>query len=78
MEELVAGWWEYARLPQWSRGRAQAPRDWRRVFDAGRYGLGARIRRGGEDSLQVVAALLERAPDEDGGALVAAGHSRTC
>jgi hypothetical protein len=19
MEELVAGWWEYARLPQWSR-----------------------------------------------------------
>ncbi len=73
-EELVAGWWEYARLAQGSRQQRKGLEAGDAPFaDAGRYGVAERVERGGVEALELVAALLERAPDDDGVALVAAG-----
>lgn len=74
MEEFVAGWWEHARMAKGTRDERKRLETGDVVFaDAGWYGVDERIRRGGEDALRVVAALLGRAPDEDAVALVAAG-----
>jgi hypothetical protein len=74
MEELVAGWWEHARLAQGSRQQRKSLETGDALFaNAGRYGIAERVERGGVAALELVAALLERAPDDDGIALAAAG-----
>lgn len=73
-EELVAGWWEHARLAQGSREeRKRLEAGEEALADAGWDGVHERVQRGGVEAVELVAALLRRAPDEDGVALVAAG-----
>jgi hypothetical protein len=73
-EKLIAGWWEHARLAQGSRQQRKSLEDGDALFaDAGWYGVGERVERGGVQALELVAAQLERAPDDDGVTLVAAG-----
>jgi hypothetical protein len=73
-KELVAGWWEHARLAQGSRQQRKSLETGDALFaDAGWYGVDERVERGGVQALELVAALLEHAPDDDGIALVAAG-----
>lgn len=73
-DDLVEGWWRHVRLAQGSRSertRLEAGED--AFADAGWYGVYERVERGGVEAVQLVAALLGRAPDDDGVALVAAG-----